>query len=301
MILVLGSTGFIGRHVTELLSKKYPGEVRALVRKAKSASVEHIRQLPGVEVVEGDILDTASLKKAMQGVETVLDFAQVTANFKNTNNLYHKVNVEGTRNVVAAAESAGVKLLILGSGLGTVEGKPGSYMRTRWEAEEAVRKSKLNWVIFQPSILFGSGAEFFDAQARLIKMLPIATIIGNGKTRFQPIAVTDVARTIAETISRPDKIGKHIPIGGPQIFTYKELITLMVQNLNKKRLRFYLPLPLAKINAALFNLLPKPPLTPATLELFGFENITNDLNVVEKEFGFKPVSLVEYLKTHTLG
>jgi NADH dehydrogenase len=257
--------------------------------------------LPGVEVVEGDISDVEFLKNAMQGVETVLDYAQATANLKNKDNLYYKVNVQGTRNVVAAAESAGVKLLILGSGLGTVEGKPGSYMRTRWEAEEAVRKSKLNWIIFQPSILFGPGAEFFDAQARLIKLLPIATIIGNGKTRFQPIYVNDVARAVVESISHTDKIGKHIPIGGPQIFTYKELIKLMVQNLNKKRILFYLPLLVANINAAMFSVLPNPPLTPATLELFGFENITKDPNIVEHEFGFKPTSLDEYFKTHTIG
>jgi len=296
MILILGSTGFIGRNVIEQLSQTHPGQVRAMIR--KGGKRETISRFPGIEIVEGDILDPASLKAAMQGVDTVLDYAQVTANFKNKNNLYTRINVDGTKNVVAAAKEAGVKLFVLGSGLGTMEGKPGSYMRTRWEAEEAVRNSGLNWIIFQPSILFGKGSEFFEAQARIMKLLPVATVIGNGKTEFQPLYVGDLAKAIVASLSLPDKIGKHLPLGGPQFFTYKELITMIARAINKRRIKIYLPLWAAKINAGLFNLLPKPPLTPATLELFGFDNVTNEPQIIEREFGFKPVALKDYLDKH---
>lgn len=293
MILVVGSTGFIGSRITEQLAKAQPGNVRALVRKGNKSNA--IRRLSGVEVVEGDILDKASLQKAMQGVDTVLDFAAITANFKNKNNIYWQINVDGTRNIVEAAQVAGVKRFIFGSGLGTVEGKPGSYMRTRWEAEEAVRNSKMSWTILQPSILFGKGSEFFEAQARIIKSAPFAPVIGNGKTRFQPISVDDVAKCAILSISDDSKIGKNIPLGGSEYFTYKELINIICRTLGKKRIKIYLPLWAANIQARLFNLLPKPPLTPATLELFGFDNITPDPQVVEHEFHFKPSGLQDYL------
>ncbi|MEI7554837.1 NAD(P)H-binding protein [Candidatus Chlorohelix sp.] len=306
MILVLGSTGFIGRNLVPKLVQKYPGNVRILVRpnagssKRSAASLAALKKLAGLEIVEGDVLNPASLAKAMKGVETVFDYAQVTANYKNKDNIYWRVNVEGTKNVVAAAEAAGVKRFILGSGLGTIKGAPGSYMRTRWEAEQTVRNSKLSWTILQPSILFGRGAEFFEAQARIIKMLPLATVIGNGKIRMQPIYVEDVVAAAIECINRDDKIGKAVAFGGPATFTYKELISLIVKNLKKQRLFLYLPLPLARINAALFNVIPEPPLTPATLELFDFENTTGDDQILEKEFGIKAFSLQEYLEKNSI-
>src|SRR3954454_11175384 len=120
MNLEIGSTGFIGRHLVKQLNEKYPGEVRAMVRPGKQQGLAGIK---GVEIVEGDVLDRASLDRAMVGVDTLFYFAAITGNIKNTNNIYWKVNVEGTRNAVAAAEKAGVRRLILGGGLGTVEGK----------------------------------------------------------------------------------------------------------------------------------------------------------------------------------
>ncbi len=293
MMLVIGGTGFIGRQLVKELAAKHPGQVRVMLRKA--SDLARLGGVQGIETVEGDVSDRASLDRAMAGVETVFDFVAVTANFKNKNNLYWKVNVEGTRNIVAAAQAAGVKRFVLGSGLGTVEGKEGSYMRTRWEMEQAVVNSGLAWTIIQPSILFGEGAEFFEAQARVMKSLPVAAVIGGGKTRFQPIFVADVARAVAKSAERDDKIGRKIPLGGPEYYTYSELVTLILRTLKIKRLKLPLPLWAAGINAALFSLLPKPPLTPATLELFAFDNTTPDPQVVEHEFGFKPAGLKQYL------
>ncbi len=294
MMLVIGSTGFIGRNIVKQLATTHPGQVRAMVRKSSQRT-----ELPaGVEYVEGDVLDKESLKKAMNGIDTVFYFAAITANVKNKNNIYWKVNVEGTRNAVAAAEETGIRRFILGSGLGTVEGKAGSYMRTRWEMEEAVRKSKLIWTILQPSILFGEGAEFFEAQARVMKALPVAALIGGGKTRFQPIFVDDVARASIEAAERPDKAGKQIELGGPEYYTYRELVNLILRAINKKRIKLPLPLWAAGINAALFSVLPKPPLTAATLELFDYDNVTPDPQIIEHEFGFKPAALQQYLNEH---
>lgn len=295
-MLIIGSTGFIGRHLLKQLVAKYPGQVRAMVR--KNSKRDAFTGLQGVEIVEGDVLDRVSLDSAMQGIKTVFYFAAVTANVKNTDNIYWKVNVEGTRNAVAAAEAAGVQRFVLGSGLGTIEGKEGSYMRTRWEMEEAVRKSKLAWTILQPSILFGEGAEFFEAQARVMKMLPVAALIGGGETRFQPIHVDDVARIAIEVAESDAKIGKHLPLGGPQYFTYKELVDMILKAVNIKRLKMPLPLWAAGLNASLMSLLPKPPLTSATLELFAFDNVTPDPQVVEREFGFQPIALKDYIAKH---
>lgn len=296
MNLVIGSTGFIGQRLVKQLVEKYPGQVRALVRPGHKQRV--LAGLPGLEIVEGDVLDRDSLDRAVVGVDTLFYFAAITGNIKNTNNIYWKVNVEGTRNAVAAAEKVGVRRLILGGGLGTVEGKKGSYMRTRWLMEQAVRQSKLEWVILQPSILFGEGSEFFEAQARIMKILPFAALIGGGKARFQPIHVDDVARATILAAERADKVGRAIELGGPEYYNYTELVNLILRAIKKKRLKLPLPLWFMKLNAIALNILPKPPLTPATIELFSFDNTTPDPQIVEHEFGFKPAGLKPYLEQH---
>jgi len=296
MFLVIGSSGFIGRHVVKQLSEKYPGQVRAMVR--KSSNRDFLNQLQGIEIVEGNVLDPASLKRVVQGVDTVVYFAAITGNVKNVDNIYWRVNVDGTRNAVAAAEAAGVKRFVLGSGLGTVKAKQGTYMSTRWGMEEAVRNSKLAWTIIQPSIVFGEGSEFFEAQARVMKALPVAAVIGGGKTRFQPVFVDDVARASIIAAEQDAKIGQTIAVGGPEYFTYDELINLILRTTKLNRFKLPLPLWAAKINALLFSVLPKPPLTSATLELFAFDNVTSDPQMIEHEFGFKPEPLKKYLDEH---
>ncbi len=296
MYLVIGSTGFIGRHLVKQLAAKYPGQVRALVRKNSSRSA--LAAIAGVEIVEGDVVDFAALQRALQDVQVIYYLAAVTANIKNKDNIYWKVNVEGARNAVKAAEEAGVQRFVMVSGLGTVEGKPGSYMRTRWEMQQALRNSQLNWVIIQPSILFGEGAEFFEAQARIMKLLPVAAVIGGGQTRFQPIYVEDVARATIQAGENNDKAGQLIELGGPQYYTYTELVKMILKAINKKRIRMPLPLWAARLNAAMMSILPRPPLTPATLELFDFDNVTPDPQIVEHNFGFKPASLQDYLDQH---
>ena len=295
MYLVIGSTGFIGKRLVKQLAEKYPGQVRAMVRPGKQSVLAGIN---GVELVEGDVTNRPSLDRAMVGVDTLFYFAAITGNIKNTNNIYWKVNVEGTRNAVAAAEKAGVRRLILGGGLGTVEGKEGSYMRTRWLMEEAVRQSKLEWVILQPSILFGEGSEFFEAQARIMKMLPVAALIGGGKARFQPIFIDDVVKAAILSAEREDKVGRAIELGGPEYYNYTELVNLILRAIQKKRLKLPLPLWIMSINAAIFSVLPKPPFTPAMVELFSFDNVTPDPQIIEHEFGFKPASLKPYLAEH---
>jgi NADH dehydrogenase len=294
--LVIGSTGFIGRELVRQLVKKYPGQVRAMARtRQKLGDIAH---LPGLEVTEGDILNRTSLDRAMQNVDTVFHFAAVTANFKNTENLYYKVHVEGTRNVIAAAEKVGVKRIVLCSGLGTVPDKPGSYMQTRWEMEELARHSKMAWTIVRPSIVFGEGSEFFEGQARIIKRVPVAAMVGSAKLKFQPVHVADAARASIEASEREDKIGKTIDLVGSQVFTYEKLIKLILATTRKKRLIMSLPIWAARIGAFGGAILPNPPLTPALVDMFTFDNIAPETDVIEYEFGFKPELLEPYLEKH---
>ncbi len=296
MILITGSTGFVGRHLVKRLIAE--GEKpRCLARSQQKAA--QALPLDKVEVVIGDTTRPGTLEPAMQGVETLVHSAFVTADMKESRDVsYQGVNVEGTRNVVEAAQRAGVKKIVLVSGLGTRPDKPGSYMQGRYLAEQIVKNSELSWSVIQPSVQFGKHAAFFKGLADLIRTAPVVPIIGTSQRKFQPIWVEDVARCLIMQIREEKRNGKTYVVGGPEQFTYGEILDMLANALGKKRLKAPMPMPLAYVGAAAMQtVLPRPPITTAALALFSFEQ-TTDINAVERDFGFRPLSWRTYLAEH---
>lgn len=296
MILITGSTGFVGRHLVKRLVAE--GEKpRCLARSQQKAA--QTLPLDKVEVAIGDTTRPGTLEPAMQGVETLVHSAFVTADIKEGRDVsYQGVNVEGTRNVVEAAQRAGVKKIVLVSGLGTRPDKPGSYMQGRYQAEQIVKNSELSWSIIQPSVQFGEQAAFFKGLADLIRTAPVVPIIGTSQRRFQPIWVEDVAQCLIMQIREERRSGNTYVVGGPEQFTYGEILDRLANALGKKRLKAPMPMPLAYLGAAMMQtVLPRPPITTAALALFTFEQ-TTDLNAVERDFGFRPLSWRTYLAEH---
>jgi NADH dehydrogenase len=294
MLLITGSTGYIGQYLVKQLIVQGV-KPRCLVRDPKKA--EHLFGVGTVELVQGDTTLPETLEAALTGVETVIHAAFMTADRKqSTGNHYAITNVDGTTNLVRAAQAAGVKYFLEISGLGTKPDKPGSYMQGRYLAEQVVKDSGLAWTIIQPSILFGPDAPFLKGLTGLIKTSPVVPLIGGGSLKFQPISVDDVVRVILQVLKAPETYCyKTYTIGGPEYLTFTEIIDLLLRSQHKKRLKLPAPLPLVAIGAAGMELvLPKPPLTKAAMALFAFDNIT-DLGGMERDFGFVPSSLKTFL------
>ncbi len=295
MILITGATGYIGRHLVARMVAQ--GEhPRCLVRDTKRAGV--ILPAAGVELVQGDTTDPASMAAAVRGVDTIVHAAFITADHKQSpGNHYQETNVQGTANLIKAAQSAGVKRIIEISGLGTRPDKPGSYMQGRYLAEKLLKESGLDWTIIQPSVLFGKGAPFIKGLTDLIRTAPVVPLIGGGKTMFQPIYVEDVVTVIVKVLEDPARTrGKTYVIGGPQYFSFTQVIDALLHAMHKSRVKAYAPAPLVGIGAAVMEaVLPRPPLTSAAMTLFSFDN-TTDLNSVERDFGFTPMSFTRYLE-----
>nr|BBH92502.1 oxidoreductase [Thermogemmatispora argillosa] len=294
MILITGATGFIGRHLVQRLVER--GErPRCLVRNISRAA----KLLPAekVELVEGATTLAFTLEPALRGVDTVIHAAFMTADRKQSaGNTYEGTNVIGTTNLVNAALAAGVRRMIELSGLGTKPDRPGSYMQGRYLAEEVLKKSALAWTIVQPSVLFGKGAPFFKGLADLIRSAPVVPLIGGGSLRFQPIYVEDVVTVILRLLDDPEgSRNRTFVIGGPEYYTFAQIIDLLMQTLQVRRATLPMPLFLAHIGATAMELvLPKPPITRAALTLFTFDNVTA-LDAVERQFGFQPLSWRSYL------
>lgn len=298
MILVTGASGFAGSRIIARLVEQ--GEKpRALVRSAAQAA----DRLPtaATEIVIGDTTQPETLRAAVAGIETIIHCAFITADRKQGPGVnYYETNVTGTRNLLAAARGAGVKRIIELGGLGTQPSKPESYMETRYQADEAIKASGLAWSILGPSVQFGKGSQFFKGLADLIRAVPLVTpVIGTGNLRFQPIWVEDVVTCILQMAHHPETFdGRVVEVGGPEIYSYNEILDMLMQSLGRRRFKLPSPKALAALGAsAMESLLPNPPITPAAIELFEFEN-TTALDSVIYNFGFQPMSWRVYLHEH---
>ncbi len=293
-ILITGATGFVGRALVNRLVAE--GErPRVLVRdEARARAV-----FPGdtVDFAVGDVLKPATVDAAMHDIEVVVHSGFMTANLKqHGEQRYNTVNVSGTQNVVDAAKRAGVRRIVVVSGLGTKAAKPGSYMQGRYLAEEAVKSSGLEWSILQPSVQFGQGAAFFVGLANLIRQVPLVVpVAGTGQEQFQPIWIEDVVTCLVKQIREAERAGHSYTVGGPEILTYNQILDLLMRTLGKQKLKIPGPKPFVFLGAAMMEaLLPNPPITTAALDLFAFPN-ADTVDDVPRQFGFAPMRVEDYL------
>ena len=294
MILVTGASGFVGSHlVPKLVESGY--KVRCLVR-----PWSWIGQLKKhmVELATGDVTDADSLKQAMKDVETVIHLVAIVRESRWAT--FSRINVQGTKNVVQAAAASGVKRFIHVGALGSSSENPRyDYLYSKWQGEEVVRSSGLDFTILKPSAMFGKGAGFIDALVRSLKMFPLlAPIAGPGETRLQPIWVEDVVSCILKTL-KGEKREENYEIGGPEHLAYEQILDAVIDALGTKRIKIHIPLPLMRPAVmAMGKVLSNPPVTLGELAQLQVDNIT-DLDSLERQFGFKPLKLsrgLDYLK-----
>ncbi len=212
------------------------------------------------------------------------------------------MNAVGVENLVAAAKAAGVGRLVHVGGIDTGERAPGPYLAGRRRGERAVVVSGIPWTILQPSIMFGGpDAAFVHAMANLVRRAPVVPVPGDGRLLLQLVWVDDVVRCLVALVEDDDKLGARHPIGGPEALTYDDQLDVIGSVLGKRHVRkLHLPLGLMKLQAALMQVLPQPPLTPAALELFASDNVAG-VEAIPNNFGFEPRSFRAHLAEHGLN
>ena len=291
--LVTGATGFLGREVVKALGAR-DIEVRCLVH---TAGREGVLGEQRVDVQYGSIDDAPALRAACHNVDVIIHLVAVIR--ESGPATFEAVNGRGTENVVAAARECAVKQLIYVSAIGARDDPTYPYLHSKWWAEQAVMGSGLACTILRPSILFGEGDEFVNSLAGLMKCFPVVPMAGNGKNRFQPMAVDEAAKCVAATVGREDLMGKVIEIGGPEHLSYDEIVGAIASTYGIRRMKLHVPIPAMRVVVrAMEALLPRPPATTAQLRMISVPNVA-ELNTVEEVFGFRPRPLggsIEYVK-----
>ncbi|MEK6690134.1 MAG: complex I NDUFA9 subunit family protein [Nitrospirota bacterium] len=287
MILITGGTGFVGRHLVRKLIEE-GNKVRCLIRKTSKTDV-----FKGFEVnfSYGDITDHKLLREASKGIETVIHLVGIIQ--ESGKATFKSIHVEGTENLLKASKENGVKLLLYQSALGADENSTLGYKRTKAEAENLVKNSGIPYIIFRPSLIFGSGDQFTLRLSSILKKSPVIPVIGTGEARFQPIYIEDWVLCAIKALKDKDMQNRVFEIGGPEHLTYIEIIDILAEVLGVQRYKIYFPLHVMKpLIKFIENIISKPPVTTEQLLLLQQDNITEIKNV-EKYFGFKPVTLRE--------
>ena len=172
---------------------------------ARSAGTATAR--PGVEWVQGDMLDAGSLERAVQGVQAVIHLACATGVANES--LARRVNVDGTRALLDAAQRHGARRFVFVSTISATRERMGPYGRTKREGEAMVAHAGLDWVIVRPSLVYGSApVGLFATLAGYLRSLPVVPVIGSGKLELDPIHVDDVCEVLVQCVSRADVVGK---------------------------------------------------------------------------------------------
>jgi NADH dehydrogenase len=271
----------LGRRVVPELQEQHH-EVRCLVH---TPGRERVFASRSVDTFYGNVLELNTLTSVFQDVDALVHLVGVIRRQNRTT--YERVNRQGVANVVAAAKEARVRRIVLVSAIGASNDPSYPYLYSKWQGEQEVVGSGLPYTIFQPSIMFGTGDEFLNTIAGMVKVAPIVPVVGSGRNRLQPIAAEDVARCVALSLSRQDLQGKTVELGGPEQLSYNEIVAIVARTIGQRALRLHLPVWLTYLAAIAMQILPRPPVTTDQLKMLPIRNVT-ELDVVQKTFGFTP-------------
>jgi uncharacterized protein YbjT (DUF2867 family) len=290
-ILVTGATGFVGPRIVHAL-RAHDRDVRVLVRRPERGA-----RLAGwgAELVTGDVTDPASLRAATDGCTHVV---HLVALIKGSAGDFHRVMTEGTNQLVAAAQAAGVERFVLMSALGTSSTSKDAvpYYAAKWDEEQAVTGSGLEYTIFRPSFVFGRDGGALPTFLKQVRYAPVVTVIGTGLQRSQPIWVDDVAAYFARAIDATTAANRTFEIGGPDVVDWNELYLAIAKVLGKRRRLVHVPFGVARAGAQLTQRLPGAPLSVDQVTMLqGADNVVSGTDAVDT-FQLPLVALEEQLR-----
>jgi len=256
-VLVLGGSGFVGRHVCEQLAR-LGWHITVPTRRAVNAA--SVQSLPGLTVIEASVHSEADLARLMPGHDAVVNLVAV---LHGSEDRFENVHVDLPGRIASAMKKAGVHRLVHVSALGADPQGPSMYQRSKARGETVLHNAGLDLTVLRPSVIFGAEDKFLNLFADLQSVAPFMPLAGSG-TRFQPVWVADVARAVAVCLQKPHTIGQTFELCGPDVLTLGELVKRAGQwagvNQGRGRPVIGLPMWVGWLQAAAMELAPGEPL-----------------------------------------
>jgi uncharacterized protein YbjT (DUF2867 family) len=307
LITVFGGSGFLGRHVVRALAKRQY-RIRVAVRRPDLAGhLQPLGRVGQIHAVQANVRNRPSVAAAVRGSDVVINLVGIL--FESGRQRFDAVQSFGAEGVALAAAAHNARMVHV-SAIGADEDSSAAYARAKRRGEELVLAATPEAVIFRPSILFGPNDDFFNRFAGIARLSPFLPLVGGGHTRFQPVFAGDVAQAIAKAVDGATRPGAIYELGGPDVYTFRELMEFTLATIERRRLLLPLPFGVAKMQAAIFELvsrlplrvLSKPLLTRDQVELLRYDNVVSDTarrdGLTLEGLGITPQSIAAIVPTY---
>ena len=292
LVTVFGGSGFLGRHVVRQLAR-LGYRIRVAVRRPELAGhLQPLGRVGQIHAVQANLRHQDSIGAAARDADVLINLVGIL--FERGRQKFDAVHRSGAEAVALAASAFGTRLVHV-SAIGADERSSSHYARSKAIGEKLVLTALPSAVILRPSILFGQEDSFFNRFASIARISPALPLIGGGHTRFQPIFAGDVAKAVVAGIEGPAQGGRIYELGGPQVRSFEELMRFMLATIERRRLLIPIPFALARLQASLLQLAPRPLLTPDQVELLRSDNVVSEQAKREGQtiqaLGIEPIAM----------
>jgi NADH dehydrogenase len=301
LVTVFGGSGFVGRNAVRALAKA-GWRIRVAVRKPYSANfLPPMGTVGQIQLVKCNVHDRDQIAAALKGANAAINLTGLLS--QRGHQSFQAIHFEAAQHIAEAAHNAGVGTLVHVSAIGADVDAKSKYNATKGEGERAVREAFPDAAILRPSLVFGAEDKFFNKFANLARFVPALPLVRGGHTKFQPVFVGNVAAAILRCVEDTATRGKTYELGGPRVYSFKELMQIMLREIGRKRLLVPLPFFIARIKAFFLQMpammLPVDPLlTMDQVTMLKSDNIVSEDAQGLSDLGVKPESLEAVLPTY---
>lgn len=291
-VTVFGGTGFLGRRIVERLRRR--GLQVRVASRSVAAAVPAGPAAENFSPVRADLRDAASVAAAVAGVDAAVN--AVGLYVERGAATFQAIHVEGAKTLAAACRQQGIERLVHLSGIGADPEARSPYVRARGQGEAAVRDAFGEASILRPSVLFADDDAFLSALLSLVRRAPVIPLFGDGGTLLQPVFADDVAEAVARILTEATAPAPLYTLGGPQVFTYRQILERLMAHAGRRPVLLPLPFALWEALAAVAGLLPAPPLTEGQVALMKRHNIVPSGAIGFETLGITPTPMAQVLE-----
>jgi NADH dehydrogenase len=284
-IAVFGGGGFLGRHLIRELTKL---NYRVKIATRNPYLKGYLRPLgsPGqIELIKTNIFNEEDVKQVLKNCDYVINLVGIL--YQTKKQKFIQIHSDFPYLLSNLCNKLGIKNLIHISALGVKEKHSSQYIQSKLQGEKNIQNTFKPSVILRPSLVFGPEDKFFNTFASYARISPVLPLIGGGKTKFTPIYCVDVCKAIVKALELKNTEPKIYELGGPENYSFKELIQILLREIKKKRFLINVPFNVAKFQSYFFQMLPKPILTVDQVELLKYDNVISGKYPTLKDLGIE--------------
>ena len=283
IIAIFGGGGFLGKHLMRQLTKL---DYRVKVATRNPYLKGYLKPLgnPGqIELLKTNIFNSDDVKKVLKDCDSVINLVGIL--YETRKQKFNQIHAKFPYMLANLSNELGIRNLVHVSALGVKEKSVSKYMQSKLEGEKNIQEIFKSSVILRPSVCFGPEDKFFNTFASIAQFSPFLPLIGGGKTKFEPIYVGDVGKAIVKALELNNLKPKIYELGGPESYSFKELMEILLKEIKKKRFLLPIPFGVAKFQSYFLQMLPKPILTADQIELLKQNNVISGEFPLLKDLG----------------